>query len=172
MVDPSRHASDRNWFESILRYIPGFRGYLEQEYRRESDFLMRSWLADRLQGSKRGLDDYLRRLVDAVKLDDLPTFERVRSRLDGYIAKLRSAERGYSAMFDFVRIREDELDHVYQVDSGLVEVTEAFVNSVAQLSVSTESPGVLATGLLTQIDNLEQLFAERGNILKGTSHAT
>ena len=172
MVDPSRHASDRNWFESILRYIPGFRGYLEQEYRRESDFLLRSWLADQLQGSKRGLDDFLRKLVDAVKLDDLPSFERVRSRLDGYIAKLRSAERGYSAMFDYVRIREEELDLAYQVDSGLVDETQAFVNAVAQLSAATETPAALATGLLAQIDNLEKLFAERGNILKGTSNAT
>ena len=37
MKDASEHAKDRNWIEDILRVVPGFRGYLEKEYRRESD---------------------------------------------------------------------------------------------------------------------------------------
>ena len=41
--------------ESILRKIPGFRGYLEKEYRRESDHLARTWLADRVGQCKTGL---------------------------------------------------------------------------------------------------------------------
>ena len=99
--DPSRHASNRNWFESILRYVPGFRGYLEKEYRRESDYLARTWMADRLQRSKVGLDDFMRALVDAANLDVLPPCERLRSKLDGLISRIRSAVRGYSGIFDF-----------------------------------------------------------------------
>ncbi len=41
MFEPERHAEKRNFVESILRHIPGFRGYLEKEYRRDSDYLAR-----------------------------------------------------------------------------------------------------------------------------------
>ena len=49
MPEPRQHAQSRGWIESILRRIPGFKGYLEKEYRRDSDALQRTWLADRLQ---------------------------------------------------------------------------------------------------------------------------
>ena len=56
MPEPRDHTEDRNWIEAVLRYVPGFRGYLEKEYRRESDDLQRDWLADRLQRSKRAIN--------------------------------------------------------------------------------------------------------------------
>jgi len=168
MVDPSRHSSDRNFLESILRHVPGFRGYLEQEYRRESDHLMRAWLANRLQLSKRGLDEYLQTLVATMKLDDLPTFERVRAKLDGLIGKLRSAERGYSAALAFVRIREDELDRVYQLDQGLIDETEALANALEQVSTTDGTPAAAANALIRQIEELDKLFGQRADILRGT----
>ena len=47
MIDPEHHAEGRNFVESILRHVPGFRGYLEKEYRRESDYLLRTAMASR-----------------------------------------------------------------------------------------------------------------------------
>jgi hypothetical protein len=168
MTDPARHAQDRSWPESIARKIPGFRGYLEQEYRRESDHLLRQSLAEKLQGAKTQLDQLLRRLVDAVRLDDLPGYERVRGRLDGLINQLRSAERGYSAVFGFVRVREKELDQVYQVDMSLTDQVEAFVPRC-----TSPAPGQTAsdhvTELIEKIDSLEKQFAQRAQILKGTN---
>lgn len=168
MVDPSRHASDRNFVESILRYVPGFRGYLEQEYRRESDHLLRVWLADRLQTAKKGLDEFLQSLVAEMKLDDLPTFERARAKLDGLTGKFRSAERGYSAMFGFVRVREDELDRIYQLDQGLVDDTEALAAALEKLGASEGTAAAKATALIRQIEELDKLFAQRADILRGT----
>ncbi|MCA9155583.1 MAG: hypothetical protein KDA38_12380, partial [Planctomycetales bacterium] len=58
-IDPAAHRDRRNLVESVLNWIPGFHGYLQKEYRRESDYLARTWLADRLQRAKRPLDEYL-----------------------------------------------------------------------------------------------------------------
>ena len=72
MPEPREHTEQRNWIESILRHIPGFHGYLEKEYRREADELQREWLADRLQRSKRAVDNLARPLADAGQIDALP----------------------------------------------------------------------------------------------------
>ena len=109
MVDPTKHGDARGMVDSILRKIPGFRGYLEREDRRESDHLARMWLADHLDSCKAGIDRYQRNLLDARKIDYLDDCERVRTRLDTLAARVRGAVRGYSGMFDYVRVDEDLL---------------------------------------------------------------
>ena len=44
MPQPKDHTQKRGVIETIGRHIPGFRGYLEREYRRDSDKLQRDWL--------------------------------------------------------------------------------------------------------------------------------
>lgn len=167
MVDPARHTDDRNVLESILRHIPGFRGYLEEEYRRESDFLLRQWLADQLQHGKRGLDEYLQSLVAAMKLDDLPAFERVRAKLDGVISAIRSAERGYSPLFGFVRIRAEQLDQVYLADQGLIDIVHQLTSQFERLGAADAAPGQLAVRLIQSIEALAAQFRRRAEILDG-----
>ena len=53
-LNQSNTRKNEIFVETILRYIPGFRGYLEKEYRRDADALQRQWLTDRL---KRALSD-------------------------------------------------------------------------------------------------------------------
>lgn len=167
MVDPARHADERNFLESILRYIPGFRGYLEEEYRRESDFLLRQWLADQLQQGKRGLDEYLQSLVASMKLDDLPAFERVRSKLDGVIGAIRSADRGYSPLFGFVRIRTEQLDQAYLADQGLIDLVHQLTGQLEKLGAADAVPAKLAQQLIQMIEALSSQFRRRAEILKG-----
>ena len=167
MPDPSQHAQDRNWFESILRNLPGFKGYLEKEYRRESDYLARSWMADRLQHSKSGLDEYLRRLTDGGQLDDLPQVERVRTRLDGLISKIRSDVRGYSGVFDYVKVDEELLDKVYAHDHALMDQVAQLAASLEQLSIKDDTPSAVSHDLLRAIEDVEARFAVRGELLKG-----
>ena len=169
MTDPERHADNRNAIESLLRKIPGFRGYLEKEYRRESDHLARTWLADRLHQAKVGLDNYARSLVDAAKLDDLPHFERLRSRIDGLQSKVRGDVRGYSGFFDYVRVDEQILDDVYDHDMSLMGDVDSLVDSVDGLAGKDKSPVALASDLLSQVEAIEREYAKRSEMLRGLS---
>ncbi|MHC4399098.1 MAG: coiled-coil domain-containing protein [Planctomycetota bacterium] len=167
MPEPKEHAKRRNWVETVLRYIPGFRGYLEKEYRRESDELQRQWLADRLQRSKRAIDELARPLADAGKIDALPQIDRLRGRLDKLIGRIRGAMQGYSGFFDLVRIREDLLDRVYEHDVALMEQVDALARRIEELP---DQPDQIASGvpeLLDQIDTLEQKWDVREDMLDG-----
>ena len=169
MIDPSRHAQQRGSLESLLRSVPGFKGYAEKEDRRESDRLTRKWMADRLQQSKRGLDDAMRKLVDDGQLDALTPFERLRSRLDGFVAKLLSAVRGYSGFFDFVQVGEDVLDQIYQFDLTLVGDVQALAETLEQLPGRADLGSGTASELLGKLDVVERSFERRGEILKGVA---
>ncbi len=166
-IDPSRHAENRNWLEELLRRIPGFRGYLEKEYRRESDELQRRWLADRLQAAKQRVDRVARSLVDTGQLDPLPQLDRLRGRLDKLISRIRGAMQGYSGMFDLVRINESVLEQVYSFDAGLMDRTDALVKSVEQLPDDSEKIAESLPKVYQDIDDIEAAWDQRENILRG-----
>ena len=167
MPEPMDHAEHRGVIETILRYIPGFRGYLEKEYRREADELQREWLAGRLQQAKKAIDAAARPLVDAGQLDLLPQFDRVRSRLDKVLWQIRSAMQGYSGFFDMVQIGQDDLDRIYAHDVGLIDDVQQLTE---RIEVMPAQPDKLADALpevLNLIDDLEDQLNLRADILKG-----
>ncbi len=167
MIDPKKHSEGRGIIESILRFIPGFRGYLEKDYRQESDYLTRKWMADRLQQSKRSLDDYMLGLVNAGLIDHLPTCERVKTRLDGLILKMRGAVRGYSGFFDYVQVKVDLLDQVYEHDMSLIQDVEALAGSIDQLARKPDTTEAAPSDLLHRIDDVDRKFTQRGDLLNG-----
>jgi len=167
MPEPKDHAKHRNLIESILRYVPGFRGYLEKEYRRDSDELGREWLADRLQRSKRAIDELARPLADAGKIELLPQLDRLRGRLDKLIARIRGAMQGYSGFFDLVRVREDLLDRVYEHDLGLFQEVDALGQGIEELPERQHRIAETVAELSEKIDALQRQWDIREDMLKG-----
>jgi hypothetical protein len=157
----------RNMVESILRHIPGFRGYLEKEYRRESDHLARTWISDRLQAGTRDLDEYQRKLLDSGQIDALPLCERCHSRMDTLAARIRGAVRGYSGFFDFVRVDEQLLDEIYRHDMALVGDVDALLKQIDGLNTTSDSASTVLGDLLRSIGELERRFEQRGALLEG-----
>jgi hypothetical protein len=167
MPEPKQHADNRNWLESLGRKIPGFRGYLEKAYRRESDELQRKWLSDQLQRSKRGLNEYARSLAEAAQVDQLPQIERLRSKLDRLIGRITSAMQGYSGVFDLVRVQEDELDRLYQHDVGMMQEIESLADGLEKLPASAQPVPEVVSALVAKIEAAEQSRDRREDILKG-----
>lgn len=167
MPDPRKHAERRTKLEEILRELPGFRGYLEKEYRRESDYLARSWLADRLAEAKRSLDEYGRRLVDQGQLDDLPSFERLNKRLDQLASTIRGDVRGYSGFFDYVRIDEAVLEDVYAHDMDLMQQVRALLEEVHRGRELEKPARELAGELEQRVNDLQGQYRRRRELLEG-----
>ncbi len=167
MPDPKQHADQRGWIETILRYIPGFRGYLEKEYRRESDALARSHIATRLATSKRGVTQYQRELLDLGRLDDLTALERVVTSLDTLVNRIQGDVRGYSGFFDFVKIDEAVLDRIYEHDMQLISDVEALVKQTEALTPVSAEPRQAAAQLQRQVEGLGEKYGLRTKILTG-----
>ncbi len=167
MPEPKDHAQNRNFVETVLRKIPGFRGYLEKEYRRESDQLQRTWLVDRLQRSKRAIDEMARPLADQGQIDLLPQVDRIRGDLDRLIGRIRGAMHGYSGFFDLVRIGEAELDRVYEHDLALMAQVEELAGTVESLPGRTDRLAEALSEVSGRVAAVEQQWDAREDILKG-----
>lgn len=166
MADPARHAEERPALERLLRKIPGFKGYLEREDRRESDQLARALVVEQLRRCKTGLDRYLQAQVDAGRLEALPAGERLRSRLDRVQSRVQGALRGYSGFLDYVRVDAGLLEQVYLHDLALVDRAE----ELAQAFASLEAPGDPTARLAAvdqQLTNLDGELDARTRLLEG-----
>lgn len=167
-MDPAQHAHERNALEGLLRQLPGFKGYLEQEYRRESDHLCRRRLADQLGLAKQGIDQAMRGLVERVQLDELPKYETLRGRIDGFRNSVLGADRGYSGLFDYVRITEATLEQAYAIDLALVGDVEQLVTACRGLASNSSGGSSLSLEQVVQLlAELEAKFRQRGEILEG-----
>ncbi len=167
MPDPLEHAENRGWIESILQYIPGFGGYLRLENRREADELQREWLADRLQRSKRGLDDYALALTNAGQLAALADVERLRVKLDTLIARIRGAMQGYSGFFDLVTVDEAALDRVYEHEVKLMEQIDELASGVGSLGTGDAAADTAIAALFAKVANIDSAWDQREDMLKG-----
>jgi hypothetical protein len=163
MPEPKIHAEQRPALERLLHLLPGFRGYLEKSYRRDSDALQREYLAARIDRAKRGLDLYTRSLVDGGHLDQLGPCDRLRGRLDRLLGRIRGAMQGYSGMFDLVRVDEARLDKVYDHDVALMEKVDHLADGLEHLQGETSA----IPSLMQQIGELESAWDQREDLLKG-----
>ncbi|MDA7951836.1 MAG: hypothetical protein MPJ24_10155 [Pirellulaceae bacterium] len=169
MPDPANHAENRNIVESVLRYIPGFRGYLEKEYRRESDSLLRAFMVEKLEQAKSLIDQSLQELVDLGQLSALPKAERLRTKIDRLRGKISGAMGGYSGFFDFVRVGEEELSSIYDHDQKVVEGIGVFHSQVREMTRSPDHLIEALSSLHRSIEELERQFEGRRAILVGLS---
>jgi hypothetical protein len=168
MPEPRQHMDHRGVLETILRHIPGFRGYLEKEYRRDSDALQRQWLADRLQQAKRALDTVGVQLVDAGRLPLLTRYDRLRAQLDLVIARIRGAWQGYSAVFDLAKVNTTLLDQIYEHDLASMQAVEEFSAILARV-VGQPASGSLAG--MTQPAMAAVTPSEAGNAMPAANTA-
>jgi hypothetical protein len=172
MAEPELGPSRRGGLADLVRRIPGFRGYMQREERRESDRLQRSLLADELARCRRRLDAWARRAVEQARLDDLPAIERLRTRLLRLEDRIRGAVEGYSGLFAQAQIDERVLALVYEHDCLLDEWAERLGQSIAEPPASSSPQGpptqLDAQAVEQQLDAFERAWARRERILRGT----
>ena len=140
MTDIRQKAQDdRNWLERLAHAIPGFRGYKAKEERRETDKLLRDHLAKQLDQLRGRLDPIINDLTRSGGLAKVGDIDRVKSMLDRLAGRIRHASYGYSGWFDVVKVREDELDRLYEFDAGLVDRITTMEQIIRALKIDVQN---------------------------------
>ena len=111
---------EKKWLEKLMDHIPGFRGYREREYIREDDQLLREYLSNEVEKAIHKLNEAVSNLSvydfnTAEKLDSL--VRECRLLMD----KIRWAIHGYAPHYNIVKIDEEDLNKIREIDNKLVE---------------------------------------------------
>jgi hypothetical protein len=120
------------WERGISNVVPGYKGYKQKELRREADKLLRDTLVSELRTVKRQMDTLQQDLISAGKIDMLDVVGSATTQLQTFIDRIRTASYGYGGLFSAVRVKEDDLDRVYQFDAQLLDYVERLEGAIGR----------------------------------------
>jgi len=154
-----------NWLERLLHKIPGFKGYYEKELRRDSDRLQRDFIVRQLRQVKQAMNKVLQAASRKKDFELLQACDLFVKALDNSIGAMRYADQGYSGFFDLLKIREAELDAIYELDAKIAAAAVGFSDQGKDLAAVLESSELepLRQGLA----RIDTLFEQRNALLKG-----
>jgi hypothetical protein len=154
----------RNLLERIGSYIPGFKGFMERETRREVDKMQRDWMAAQVDRSRQALQGKIRDWSRSGSLANLDLASSLEKLLDRFANRIRHADYGYTGFFDAVKIYEEELEKIYQFDLSLVTVVEGLAGAIDALP-STAAEEELRN-MLQAVEQADRTFDERSTIFE------
>ncbi len=137
-------SSEMDFFKKIASKIPGFKGYIERQNRRDSDKLLRDAIADRFEQQVQRITTLQRDLIaegDILYVDDL---ESASIKLRTFVDRIRRAPRGYAGLFDAVKINTEELDKLYEYDAAMLDQVDEVSRAVDNVEASIGSEGLPA----------------------------
>lgn len=137
-------SADLDPFKKILSVIPGFKGYIERQKRRDSDKILRETVANRFDQQWQRISALQRDFISQGELQYVDDLEAAAIKLRTFIDRIRRARRGYSGLFDAEKINEKELALLYQYDASLLEMSELVASAIDNVEASVGSDGLPA----------------------------
>ena len=160
--------SKENFLEKVARFIPGYNGYVNRDNSRELDTLVRNTLAKNLDTNHVKLKNTVLNLSQKGKLFESDGIDKLDKKLQQSVNKFRSAARGYSGMFDVVKVKDDKLNQLYQFDANLFNNVESISAACTEMENNSKAgvditPGVEKVSAV--LDELIKQFDSREAIL-------
>lgn len=148
-------TGDMDIFEKIASKIPGFKGYIERQHRRDSDKLLRDTIFNRFRELEAHVSTLQTEFISQGEIAYLDDLEKAAIKLRTFADRVRTAPRGYSSLFEAVKINEEELKRIYAFDAALLEKADEVSRAIdhIQASIGTE-------GLMAAIRNLQTIAAQ------------
>ena len=164
-------TSQQDPFRKLASYIPGFGGYIERENRRDADKLLRTTVARRFEEQWKRTSQLQNDMVSNGMISYVDDMEKAALKLRTFIDKLTTAPRGYSGLFDAVKINEKELESIYQFDAAFFDLAEQVGRAVdnVEQTISDESGLPAAIRNLTALARLAvETYERRSEVVTGS----
>ena len=155
-------------FKKILSKIPGFGGYIERQARRDSDKLLRETIFSRFRELEGRVSALQRDFISQGEIQYVDDLEASAIKLRTFADRVRTASRGYSGLFDAVKIIEEELAKLYEYDAALLdkvdEVSRAIDN--VQAAVGTDGLPAAMRALETTSRQVVEAYDRRQEVVR------
>ena len=158
-------------FKRLASNIPGFGGYVERQNRRAADKLLRETVARRFEEQWRRVSQLQTDLVSNGMIAYVDDLEKAALKLRTFIDKLSTAPRGYSGLFDAIKINEKELESIYQFDAAFFDLAEQVGRAVdnVEQTLSDEAGLPAAIRNLTSLARLAvETYEKRAEAVTGS----
>ncbi|MBN1573124.1 MAG: hypothetical protein JW984_08010 [Deltaproteobacteria bacterium] len=153
--------------EGIIEFIPLLGSYLRRENDREVDKLIREHMAERFDGLKRSVMKVMEAGAESGRLEGLEKLDRYSRRLDKLRDTVKFAAHGYSGLFDRIKVRDEELEALFNYDLQMlakIEETDKRLSEIDKVLDNDEK-------LKGEIDALADFISEMETIVQDRKYA-
>ncbi len=140
-------AGQMDPFKRLASYIPGFGGYVERQNRRDADKLVRDTVARRFTELLTRTSNLQKDLISAGKIQFVDDMEQAALQLRTFIDKISLAPRGYSGLFDAVKINQKELEQLYNFDLAFFDTAEQIGHALDNVEASMADDAALPAAI-------------------------
>ena len=158
-------------FKKLASFIPGFSGYVERQNRRDADKLLRETVARRFEEQWSRASNLQVEMVSGGMLALVDDMEKASIALRTFIDKISGASRGYSGLFDAVKINEKELEAIYQFDAAFFDLYEQVKSGLDNVEASLGDEAALPAAIrnITSLARLAvETFDRRSEVVTGS----
>jgi hypothetical protein len=139
--------SQQDPFKSLASHIPGFGGYVERQNRRDADKLLRETVARRFDEQWKRTSQLQSDMVSSGMIAYVDDMEKAALQLRTFIDKISTAPRGYSGLFDAVKINEQELQAIYQYDAAFFDLADQVGRALDNVEASLSDEAALPAAI-------------------------
>jgi hypothetical protein len=160
--------SNMGALERLLKGLPGIRGYVDKELRRDADKRLRMLIANQLDEQKQALLNVQKTLLKNGGLTWLDDVDEAIRKLQILVDRVKTASYGYAGLFDAVRIQEEQLDALHKFDvalAGRVIAVEEGVKALASAVTSKENIQTTIDQVTSIITELNTMFGKRNEAI-------
>jgi hypothetical protein len=154
--------------ERLVSKVPGYKGYKDKELRREADKLLRMQIATGLDDQRKRLSQLQVQLVSQARIEYVDDLERAVMKLQLLIDRIRTASYGYAGLFDAVKVKEDQLDALYEYDNQMLNFVNEIATEVDGVTSAIGTEGDLSdaiASLAATVDEASQTFGHRNEAI-------
>ncbi|MBI3170332.1 MAG: hypothetical protein HYZ22_17760 [Chloroflexi bacterium] len=158
-------------FKKLGSFIPGFSGYVERQNRRDADKLLRETVARRFEEQWSRASNLQAEMVSNGKIAFVDDMEKASLALRTFIDKINTAARGYSGLFDAVKINEKELEAIYQFDAAFFDLSEQIKSGLDNVEASMGDDAALPATIrnITTLSRIAvETFERRSEVVTGS----
>ncbi|NLV74189.1 MAG: hypothetical protein GXY52_05850 [Chloroflexi bacterium] len=154
--------------ERLISGIPGYKGYKQKEQRREADKLLRLHIARQFDEQLLRMNAITRKLSYRGKLSDITMADRAANKLQLLIDRIKNASMGYSGLFDAIKVREEELDKLYNFDLAMLDGVSRVAELIDQIEQHYASELPIAEPvdlLIAELEAQNATFSTRQDVI-------
>ena len=137
-------TSEEDFFKKIASKIPGFKGYIESQARRDSDKLLRETIATGFSQQEQRIATIQRDMISQGEIAYVDDLEASAIKLRTFADRIRRATRGYAGLFDAVKINPEELNMIYEYDAAMLDLVDEVSRAIDNVEASLGSDGLPA----------------------------
>ena len=142
--------------ESLVGKIPGYKGYKQKELRREADKLLRMQVATKLGDQRKRITGLQNKLVSQAQIEFLDDMERAGLKLQILIDRIRTASYGYAGLFDAVKVKEEQLDALYEYDNEMLAFVDEVATDVDQVASAVSAREGISDAIEDLVETIDQ----------------